>query len=58
MHIVLWVSFSIILFISHMIASSANKTRHIKIFPKNLKGTELNRCKKYGNKLDEIAEQV
>ena len=30
----------------------------IKIFPKNLKGTELNRCKKYGNKLDKIAEQV
>ena len=25
---------------------------------KTLKGTELNRCKKYGDKLDEIAEQV
>ena len=29
-----------------------------KIFQKILKGTELNWCKKYGDKLDEIAEQV
>ena len=33
-------------------------TRHNKNFPKNLKGTELNRCKKYGDKFDEIAEKV
>ena len=29
---------------------SINNCRHIKIFPKNFKSTELNRCKKYRNK--------
>ena len=29
-----------------------------KFSQKILKGTELNRCKKYGDKLDGIAEQV
>ena len=43
---------------SFVLSLKQNYSKDIKIFQKILKGTELNRCKKYGDKLDEIAELV